>query len=68
MITNVRVLGYAVSGYDSVLKVPYVTGLEPTLARARKTLNRILTNDSSLTPEQKARLRVVRFTEVMEEI
>jgi hypothetical protein len=67
-MTTVRVLGYAVRGYDSVLDVSYVTGLESTERKARKTLEHMLTHDATLSDKERGKLRVVRVTEVIEEI
>jgi hypothetical protein len=51
-----------------VLDVSYVTGLESTERKARKTLEHMLTHDATLSDKERGKLRVVRVTEVIEEI
>ena len=67
MKTSSRILGYSVQGRDEVLKSTFVTGLERTEKQARKSLEQMLASPQYSDKEKKT-LRVVRITEVTEEI
>jgi hypothetical protein len=67
MKTSTRILGYSVQGRDKVLRVPFVTGLESTELRARRTLNEMLMS-AEYSEAEKETFKVVRISEVTEEI
>jgi hypothetical protein len=67
MKANTEILGYSVQGRDKVLRVPFVTGLESTELKARRTLNQMLVS-AAYTEAEKKTLKVVRISRVTEEI
>jgi hypothetical protein len=67
MKISTTIRGYSVKGRDSVLGVPFVTGLESTEKLARKSLEQMLMSPQYSDREKKS-LRVVRISEVIEEI
>jgi hypothetical protein len=67
MKTSTKIRGYSVQGRDEVLKVTFVTGLESTEKKARKSLEQMLAS-SQYSEKEKKTLRVVRISEVIEEI
>ncbi len=67
MKTSTKIRGYSVQGRDEVLRVTYVTGLERTEKQARKSLEQMLASPQYSDKEKKT-LRVVRISEVIEEI
>jgi hypothetical protein len=67
MKTSTEILGYSVKGRDEVLRTTFVTGLESTEAKARKTLEWLLTSGTYSEAEKKT-LKVVRILRVTEEI
>jgi hypothetical protein len=67
MKTSTKIRGYSVQGRDEVLRVTFVTGLERTEKQARKSLEQMLASPQYSEKEKKS-LRVVRISEVIEEI
>jgi hypothetical protein len=67
MTTSTRIRGYSVKGRDDVLGTTYVTGLESTERKARKTLQEMLASTQYSLKEKKT-MRVIRILEVIEEI
>lgn len=67
MKISTKILGYSVKGRDEVLSVAFVTGLESTKKKAEATLERMLAGTDYSEVEKKS-LRVVRISEVTEEI
>jgi hypothetical protein len=67
MKAHTEILGYSVKGRDEVLRTTFVTGLESTEAKARKTLEWLLTSGTYSEKEKKT-LKVVRILRVTEEI
>ena len=67
MKTQTRIRGYSVQGRDEVLRVTFVTGLERTEKQARKSLDQMIASPQ-YTDKEKKTLRVVRISEVTEEI
>lgn len=67
MKSSTEILGYSVQGSDEVLRVPFVTGLESTERRARKTLQQMLLSAEYSESEKKS-FKVVRISRVTEEI
>ncbi len=67
MKTSTKILGYSVKGRDEVLRTTFVTGLESTEKKAAATLERMLAGNEYSEAEKKT-LRVVRISEVTEEI
>ncbi len=67
MKTSTMILGYSVKGSDEVLRASFVTGLESTERKAKKTLERMLASPQYSDKEKKS-LRVVRISEITEEL
>jgi hypothetical protein len=67
MKTSTKIRGYSVQGYDEILRVTFVTGLESTEKQARKSLGQMLASHQ-YSEKEKRTLRVVRISEVIEEI
>jgi hypothetical protein len=67
MKTSTTIRGYSVKGRDAVLGVTFLTGLESTEKKARKSLEQMLASPQYSEKEKKS-LRVVRISEVIEEI
>ncbi len=67
MKTSIKILGYSVKGRDEVLRVAFVTGLESTEKKAAATLEKMLAGTDYSEVEKKS-LRVVRVSEITEEI
>jgi hypothetical protein len=67
MKTQTEILGYSVKGRDEVLRVSFVSGLESTEAKARKTLEWMLKSGTYSEAEKKT-LKVVRILRVTEEV
>jgi hypothetical protein len=67
MKTQTEILGYSVKGRDEVLRVPFVTGLESTERKAKKTLEQMLASPQYSKAEKKT-LKVVRILRVTEEV
>ncbi len=67
MKPQTRILGYSVQGRDKILRVPFVTGLERTERQARRTLSQMLAS-TEYTEEEKKTYKVVRISEIIEEL
>jgi hypothetical protein len=67
MKTQTEILGYSVKGRDEVLRVSFVSGLESTEAKARKTLEWML-KSGTYSEKEKKTLKVVRILRVTEEV